>query len=99
CHWNLAANDAVVEIVVELLRRLIRLDARQARGEVIDHIVAAQFAVGDDVDTCDFLILDGGFYGDIVDFIEVLPADAPGEELGFEPLQPAWHGIASDDGG
>ena len=37
----------------------------------------------------DFLILDGGLYGGVVDFVEIVARDAAGEIVGLEPLEPA----------
>src|SRR5581483_10728420 len=98
CHGELALHHAVVEVVVKLFRRAVNLDAGQTLDEIIDHVVAARLAVGDDVETCDFLVLDGSFSGGIVDLVQIVAADAAGEILGLQALEPARHGIAADHG-
>ena len=50
---ELRADGGVVEVVVEALRAEIDLHAGQPLGEVVDHVVALQLAVGDDVDAGD----------------------------------------------
>jgi hypothetical protein len=72
---------------------------RQALGKVVDQIVAAQLSIGNDIQSANFLILDGGFDGRIVNLVQFLAADPPRKVFGLQTLQPAGHGIASDDGG
>ncbi len=93
---SLPCTDAVVKIVVKLLGRAVNLDAGKPFHEIIDHVVAARLAVGDDVEAGDFLVLDRGLGRRVVDFIQIVTADAPGEIFGLEALQPARHGVAAD---
>ena len=74
------------------------LDARHARQEVVDVVVAAQLAVGDDVDAGPLLVLERGLDGDLVDLVEVLAADAALVEVGLQSLQPLRHRVRADDG-
>ena len=62
---------------------MIGLHSGQPLGKVVDHVIAAEFSVGDDVDTSNFLILDGCLHGGVVYFIQLMPADTPGEILGL----------------
>src|SRR6516164_650958 len=52
-----------VEVVGELLGGPVDLDAGEPLQEVIDVVVAARLAVGNDVDAGDFLVLDCRFDG------------------------------------
>src|SRR5262249_48099560 len=83
CHWKFAADNAVIEVVVELLGSVIRLDARQTLREVVDHVIAAQFSISNDVETANFLVLDSGFHGSIVNLIEFVAADPPSKIFGL----------------
>ena len=78
---------------------MIGLHAGKSLGEIVDHVVAPKFSVGHDVEAADFLILDRCFHGDVMDLVEFLPADPARKVLGLQPLQPAWHGITSDNRG
>ena len=71
---QLRADDAVVEVVVEALRPEIDLHAGQPLGEVVDHVVALQLAVGDDVDAGHLLILDRRLAGGVVHLVEIVAA-------------------------
>src|SRR5688572_5328633 len=96
-HRHFSADDAVVEIVVELLRTAVDLDAGESLGKIVYEVVTPEFAVCDDVHTGHFLVLDGGFNGRIVDFVEFQAADAPENVLGLQPFQPSRHRITSDN--
>ena len=94
-HRHSSAHDALVKIVVKLLGRTVDLDARKAFGKIVDQIVAAEFAVRDDVYTGHLLVFDGGFDGSIVDFVQFQPADAAHDVFRLQTFQPARHRIAS----
>ena len=87
----------VVVVVVEGLGDVRDLDAGHARQEVVDVVVAAQLAVGDDVDAGALLVLEGGLDGDFVDVVEVLAADAALIEVGLQSLQPLGDRVRADD--
>src|SRR5262249_35560318 len=93
------ADHAVVEVVVEALAGMVDLDTGQTHGEVVDHVVAAQLAVRDDVHAGDLLILDRGLDRQVVDLVQVMTADAPLEIVVLHALEPPGHRVAADDGG
>ena len=90
------SDVGVVVVVVEGLGGMRDLHARHARQEVIDVIVAAQLAVGDDIDTGGLLVLEGSLDGNFVDVIQVLAADAPLIKIRLEPLQPLRDRVRAD---
>jgi hypothetical protein len=96
---QLRAHHALVEVVVEPLRPEIDLDAREALGEVVDHVVALQLAVRDDVDAGDLLVLDRRLARGVVHVLEVVPADPPLEVVVLGALEPGRHRVAADHGG
>ena len=98
-HRHAVAHDALVEVVVRGLGAAIDLDAGKARGEVVDHVVAPELAVGDDVEPGDLLVLDRRLHGRIVHLVEVVGGDPPPEEVVLRALQPGGHRVAADDGG
>ena len=93
------ADDAVVEVVVEALAGVVDLDAGQPHREVVDHVVATQLAVRDDVDAGDLLILDRRLDGHVVHLVQVVAADPALEVVVLHALEPAGHRVAADDGG
>jgi hypothetical protein len=93
------ADHAVVEVVVEALGGVVDLHAGQAHREVVDHVVAPQLPVGDDVDARHLLVLDRRLDRRVVDLLEVVAADAPVQVVVLHALEPPRHGITSDDGG
>ncbi len=96
---QLRADDALVEVVVEALRPVIDLDAGQPLGEVVDHVVALQLAVGDDVDAGDLLILDRRLARRFVHVVEIVAADLALQVVVLGALEPGGHRVAADDGG
>ena len=94
-----AEHLAIVEVVVKLFGSMVYLHAREALGEIIDHVVTPQLSIGNDVDARHFLVLDGGFDSRVVDFVQVTAADAPRVEFGLEPLEPARHRVTANHGG
>src|SRR5712692_1459509 len=98
-HGQLAAYRAVIEVVVELFRSAFDLHAGQPLEEVIDHIVAAELSVGNDVEAGHLLIFDGGLDGGVMDLVQIVPGDAAGKIFGLEPFEPARHGVAANYGG
>jgi hypothetical protein len=95
-HGQLALHHAVVEIVIKLLGRPVDLHSGKPFHEVIDHVVAARLAVGDDVQARDFLVLNGSLGRRVIDLVQIVTADPPGKIFGLQALQPARHGIAAD---
>jgi hypothetical protein len=93
------ADHAVVEVVVEALGGVIDLHAGQAHREIVDHVVAPQLAVGDDIDARHLLVLDRRLERRVVDLLEVVAADAPVQVVVLHALEPPRHGITSDDSG
>ena len=67
------ADVGVVVVVVEGLGEVRDLDARDARQEVVDVVVAAQLAVRDDVDAGPLLVLQRGLDGHLVDLFRYWP--------------------------
>ncbi len=95
-HGQLALHHAVVEIVIELLGRPVDLHSGKPFHEVVDHVVAARLAVGDDVQAGDFLVLNRSLGRRVIDLVQIVTADPPGEIFGLQALQPARHGVAAD---
>ncbi len=95
---ELRPHDALVEVVVEALRSEIDLHAGQPLGEVVDHVVALELAVGDDVDAGDFLVLDRGFSYGVVHLVEVAAAQAARQVVVLRAFQPLGHRVAADHG-
>src|SRR5206468_3915120 len=93
------ADHAVVEVVVEALRGVVDLHPGQPHREVVDHVVPAQLAVGDEIDAGNLLVLDRRLDRHVVDLVEVVAADATLEVVVLHALEPAGHGVAADDGG
>src|SRR5207245_2108696 len=93
------AGDAVVDVVVASLRGVVDLHPGQPHREVVDHVVPAQLAVGDEIDAGDLLVLDRRLDRHVVDLVEVMAADATLEEVVLHALEPAGHGVTADDGG
>src|SRR5438477_593648 len=77
----------------------IALIARIAHGKVVDHVVALQLPVGNDVDTRNLLILDGCLSNGVVHFLEVVAADAPLQVIVLGAFQPLGHRVTADYGG
>ena len=78
---------------------MIDLDAGQALGEVVDHVVAPELAVRQHVDARRLLVLDRGLDDRVVDLVQVVARQAPGEEVVLRALEPRRHRVAADDGG
>src|SRR6185437_14648212 len=70
-----------------------------AGQEVVDVVVPAQLAVGDDVDAGQLLVLDRRLDRHLVDLGHVLGADPALVELGLQPLQPLRHRVGAHHGG
>ena len=96
---QLRAHHAVVEVVVEALGALIELHTGQPLGEVVDHVVALQLAIGDDVDARDLLILDRRLAGGVVHLVEIVAAQAPVQVVVLRALEPFRHRVAANDRG
>jgi hypothetical protein len=95
---QLRSDDAVVEVVVQALRSVIDQHAGNALGEVVDHVVAMQLAIRDDVDAGCLLVLDGRLAPGVVHLVKVVPADFPLQEVVLGALEPCGHRVAADDG-
>ena len=93
---KLRPHDAVVVVVVEPLRPEIDLHAGQPLREVVDHVVALELAVRNDVDAGDLLVLDRALADRVVHLVEVVAADAPLQVIVLRPLQPLGHRVAAD---
>ncbi len=75
------------------------MHARKPLDEIIDHVVAAKFTVGDNIQPRDFLVLDGGFHRRVVNLVKFHATDPPREIFGLQPFQPAGHRVAADHRG
>src|SRR6185437_5879220 len=98
-HGDLPDYLTVVKIVIKFLGRPIYLHARKSLDEVVDHIVAAKLAIRHNIESCDFLVLDGRFHRRVVDLVEFHAANPSSEIFRFQPFQPARHRVAADHRG
>src|ERR1022692_1764064 len=95
-HGNFPQHFAIVKVVVELLGRTVNLDSGKPLDEIVDHVVAPKLSVGHDVEPGHLLILDCGPDRGVVNFVQIVAADPPGEIIRLQPLEPAGHRIAAN---
>jgi hypothetical protein len=65
--------------------------------EIVDHVVALQFAVAHDVDAGDLLIFNRRLAGCLVHIIEIVAADPARQEVVLRALKPGWHRVAANN--
>jgi hypothetical protein len=103
-----ARHEHRLAAAVEGLARVVEVDAVERGGEVVRVALAADLAVGDDVEPGPLLILNGDAGRVVLSFAQERLVDAPQllrpgarREASGEPLpvdQPVGLGIAADDG-